>query len=114
MDKKLEKLKNMGCNIDDALERVLGDEELLLSCIQMVINDPCYTTLAESLAQNNVATAFDAAHTLKGIIANTGLTPLYLIIEKIVEPLRAGHSENLLPYYEKLIAETEIIKQIIE
>ena len=54
----LEKLRAWGCDLDGALERFLGDEELYKSCLPMVAEDEAfdglkavsYTHLAEETA----------------------------------------------------------------
>ena len=110
----LTKLKNWGCDVDGAMERFMGDEELYASCLQAVVNDKAYGALYDALMENNCQKAFDSAHTLKGVLANMGLTPMYQIVVEIVEPLRAGNMENLLPKYEILVGANEQLRSIIE
>ena len=71
---------------------VLGQ---LVPDITQVSIDPAFETLGRALDEENAADGFDAAHSLKGILANTGLTPLYNTIVRIVEPLRAGKVNGL-------------------
>lgn len=99
----LERLKQWGCDITGSLPRFLEDQEFMLDCIVEVSEDPAFETLGEALMQNNTEKAFEAAHTLKGILANTGLTPLTEIIVTIVEPLRRGNGEGLMQPYAALI-----------
>ena len=49
----------------------------------------------KAFKKGDTATAFDAAHTLKGVLANVGLTPLYNTTVEIVEPLRVGCTDNV-------------------
>ena len=42
-----------------------------------------------------MTSAFEAAHTLKGVTGNMGLTPLYDAVCTIVEPLRTGRTGGL-------------------
>ena len=68
--------------------------------------DPAFAGLGEALAAKDVDTAFRHAHTLKGLIANMGLTPLYDLAVQIVEPLRAGQcQEELSGLYQRLMDE---------
>ena len=46
----LEKLRAWGCDLDGALERFLGDEELYKSCLPMVAEDESFDGLKEALA----------------------------------------------------------------
>ena len=113
MNDKLLKLTYWGCNIQAALPRFLEDEEFMLECIAQVSVDPAFESLGRFLDEENVAGAFDAAHTLKGILANTGLTPLYDIIVRIVEPLRAGKSEGLKTEYALLLNQREQLRRLL-
>ena len=97
MDRKLERLRDWGCDVDGALERMLDDEEFYLECLSMLMEDEGFDALSAALEQGDVSTAFDRAHALKGVLANLGLTPLFEQVEKIVEPLRAGIMDGLLP-----------------
>lgn len=103
MNETLQQLEAWGCNIQGALPRFLDDEAFMLECIVQVSEDPAFETLGDFLAKNKVKQAFDSAHTLKGILANTGLTPLYETIVQIVEPLRTGSAQGLMPQYTKLL-----------
>ena len=47
----LEKLRAWGCDLDGALERFLGDEELYKSCLPMVAEDEAFDGLKEALAE---------------------------------------------------------------
>lgn len=111
MDTTLARLKDWGCDIDGALARTLGDEELLLYCIQQVAIDPAYQQLGQALDAGDVKAAFDAAHTLKGILGNTGVTPLYDIDVQIVEPLRAGHTDGTQDAYRDLMDQLAELKR---
>lgn len=52
--------------------------------------DGSYQLLLDSLASGNVAEAFRAAHTIKGVAQNLGFTALFTIAEEVTEVLRAG------------------------
>lgn len=59
--------------------------------------DQNFELLPEALRAGEMGRAFECAHTLKGMLANMGLIPLYDIVVRIVEPLRAGEPAELLP-----------------
>lgn len=113
MEQKLDALRAWGCDVETALERMLGDRELLLSCAQMVAEDAGFAALGAHLEAGAAAAAFDVAHSLKGITANTGLMPLYALVVQIVEPLRYGRCEGLLPIYQQLLKKREELEQIL-
>ncbi len=103
MSKKLEKLRNWGCDVDGALERMLDDEECLESCIDLVIEDENFKLLGDAILNNECKPAFEYAHALKGVLANVGLTPMYDVIFGIVEKLRADDMKGLDQEYALLL-----------
>ena len=113
MSKVLDALKDWGCDVEGAMERFIGDAELYEVCLKTVLADKSFAGLGEALNGGDVKAAFDHAHTLKGVLANMGLTPMYDITVRIVEPLRAGNSDNLLPVYEELIQAKEKLAGIL-
>ncbi len=113
MEDVLKSLKDWGCDVSGAIERFMDDTELYMTCLKTVVTDPAYTKLGEALAEKNIKEAFDQAHTLKGVLANMGITPMYEIITEIVEPLRGGCCDSLEPAYGELIAANEKLKKII-
>lgn len=112
-DNIFQDLKNWGCDVDGAMERFLEDEELYLSCLQMVVSDSNFEKLGTALREKNIEQSFDCSHTLKGVFANLGLTPMLHLSEQIVEPLRKGSEENLWGQYEALLSANEQLKTIL-
>ena len=114
MEAILEELKQWNCDIDGAMARFLDDIELYITCLETVVTDSAFGKLGEALAEENVSVAFDSAHTLKGVFANMGLTPMLRIVECIVEPLRDGIIEDLMTDYHRLVEANEYLKDILE
>jgi hypothetical protein len=114
MKDTLAQLAAWGCDTKGALARVLDDRELLLSCIGQVAEDPAFEVLGKSLQSERIREAFDAAHTLKGIIANTGLTPLYAPVVAIVEPLRTGETAGTADAYRQLLEKRAELRNILK
>lgn len=50
---------------------------------------------------------------MQGVLANLGLTPIYDIVVRIVEPLRAKSAEGVMEEYEKLLAARERLEKTI-
>lgn len=114
MSTLLEALKDWKCDVDGAMERFMGDEELYRTCLNAVLSDKSFAGLGAALKEDGVKEAFDHAHTLKGVLANMGLTPMYDITVRIVEPLRKGSAEQLLPVYEELMEAKEYLGKLLE
>ena len=113
MNPTLLKLKNWGCDMDGAMDRLLQDEELLLSCIQQTAEDAAFDKLGEALRAGDAREAFEQAHMLKGVTANVGLTPLYSILCGLVEPLRAGSTAGVPEQYEQLLEKRVELRGIL-
>ncbi|MEF9921277.1 MAG: Hpt domain-containing protein [Anaerovoracaceae bacterium] len=113
MEKIIEELKKMQCDVEGAMERFLDDYDLYGVCLESLVSDPSFVELGVALSENDAEKAFENAHTLKGIIGNMGLTPMLKIVEQIVEPLRKGELDGLMPLYDQLILENKKIKALI-
>ena len=86
---QLNKLLSLNVNIDETLERFVGNENLYLKCLGKFINDTNYQSLKASIESNDVTASFEAAHALKGVSANLGLSDLYREVAEITEVFRA-------------------------
>ncbi|MDD2647513.1 MAG: Hpt domain-containing protein [Eubacteriales bacterium] len=113
MSRQLEDLRAFGCDIDGTMERMGDDEEFYMECIQDIIADPYFDSLGTALKAGDVKLAFDAAHTLKGVFANVGLTPLFEQTVRIVEPLRKGQRDGLDAEFDKLMQLKARLEEIV-
>lgn len=66
----------MGADYEDVFARLRKDERIQKFLLK-VMNDKSYDLLCSSLESGDMAEAFRAAHTLKGVCQNLSLTPLY-------------------------------------
>lgn len=83
---------NFGGDYDNVLRR-LGKEELIKKILGMLLKDDNMQLLHSAISENDLDTAFRAAHTLKGIYMNLCLTPLICDMSELTELLRA-HINN--------------------
>ena len=113
MSALLDELRNCGCDVEGALARFLNKEDFYAKCFKKFLDDPAFSALDEALKAKDAETAFRHAHTLKGLTANMGLTPLYDIVVQIVEPLRGGlYDDGLLDVYDTMMKELETYRRI--
>lgn len=103
MSQWITQLSEWGCDTEGALSRTLGDEAFYAECLTELSEDACFEKLRCALEQKKTTAAFDAAHTLKGLFANLGLTPMFDCVVTMVEPLRNGQVEHLEPAYARLM-----------
>ncbi len=85
----IEKLKALGCNTEEGLKRCLGDEDFYLEFIPQALERSRYEKLGNLIEEKRLDEAFEAAHALKGILANLSLEPLLAPVLQITELLRS-------------------------
>ncbi|MBR2280548.1 MAG: Hpt domain-containing protein [Ruminococcus sp.] len=92
----IESLKEFGADTETGLNRCLGNTDFYLSLVKMALDDQSFSNLAAAIATNNLDSAFEFAHALKGVYGNVALTPVYEPICELTEHLR--NKENVDDY----------------
>ncbi|MEG0780829.1 MAG: Hpt domain-containing protein [Oscillospiraceae bacterium] len=105
----IRRLQDYGADTIGALERLVDDEALYSDCLQLFLRDEGFTALPEAIAHRDYSAAFESAHTLKGVAGNLGLTPLFVAICDIVEPLRRGEYGKLPALTDEVLAAREAL-----
>ena len=72
-----ETLSAAGININDGLERFMGNEALLTRFLKRFLEDSNYRTLLHAVSAGDQKQAMAASHTLKGICGNLSMTALF-------------------------------------
>ncbi|MFQ8599448.1 MAG: Hpt domain-containing protein [Oscillospiraceae bacterium] len=85
-----------GADYQTTMNRFMGNETLYLKLLDMLFRDTNLQRLGAALDANDLSDAFAAAHTLKGVVGNMGLTPLYSAVCAIVEPLRKREQRTII------------------
>lgn len=99
----IDKLEAWGCNVQEALERFVDDEELYITCMNLFVNDASFSALGDALKSQNYRAAFEAAHTLKGVAGNVSAGSLYEIIGSLTDKLRVNDYTGLDEDYQKIM-----------
>lgn len=108
---KIDDLKELGVDIEEALDRFMGNGALyekMLNKLTTAVKDvqvlPCFEA-------GDYKAALENAHALKGVTGNLSVTPLYKGYTEIVDELRADNPEkarkildDILPVQEQIIA----------
>ena len=98
-------LKQFGADVDDGLSRCMENEAFYFKLIGKVVEDKNFQALEDAVAAKDLDKAFDAAHSLKGVLGNLALTPVYEPVFEITELLRErkdiDYSEYLKTISEK-------------
>ena len=82
-------LRDFGANTAEGLGRCLNNEAFYLRLVNMALDDAGFAKLAAALESGDKKGAFEAAHSLKGVLGNLALTPLYVPVSEVTELLRA-------------------------
>lgn len=89
-NENVEKFHSLGVNLEETLERFIDNEDLYFRCLHKFKDDKNFDEMALAIENKDASMAFEAAHALKGVSANLGLTYLYEEIRVITEVFRAG------------------------
>ena len=97
-------LREYGANVQEGLERCLNDEGFYLEMVRMALDEEGFKRLSDAIEAGDKKSAFEAAHALKGVLANVALTPLYEQVSEVTELLRAkkimnAHKSRILVYF---------------
>ncbi|MEF9983823.1 MAG: Hpt domain-containing protein [Oscillospiraceae bacterium] len=110
----LGKLSQWGCDVDGALERCVNDEEFYIDCLKSFMTDVNFEQLDFDLKNKDFVGAFEAAHSLKGVTANLGITPLFDSISVLVDRLRNGFYEDNEKYYDAIYNDYHYFLNILQ
>lgn len=95
----IEKLREFGANVDEGLGRCLGNEEFYLKMVNMALQESSFDKLRDAVSSGDKKAAFEAVHSLKGVLGNLALKPLYDPAVEMTELLRAQRDAD----YEALL-----------
>lgn len=107
----IEELEEMGTNTGEALKRFLNNGALYEKMLKKLPDSMKGKQVMEAIEAGNIETAIEIAHTMKGVLGNLSITPLYEAYTKIVALLRQNDEEEAkrilkdsFPVEEQLIA----------
>ena len=86
----VEALKAAGIDVDDALKRFMGNENLLKRMLGKFLSDTTFSQLKSAIEEKDHEKMFRASHTLKGISGNLSLIVLYKKVSEQTELFRAN------------------------
>lgn len=89
-------------DLEGALHRFSGDEELYVKCLNKFLQDKSMQELGDALAEQSWNRAFTAAHALKGLAGNMGFVPLFHASAELVILIRAGRLQEIDASYMNL------------
>lgn len=95
--------ERMGGDYADVVSRLRTDERIKKFLLK-VAEDASFDNLCKGIASHDIAEAFRAAHTLKGVCANLSITKLQRSASAMTEVLRGktDYSDEFEPYLDKV------------
>ena len=109
----IDALKNYGANVEEGLGRCMGNETLFLRLVSIIPSEKNFVLLKENIEANDLVSAFEAAHALKGITGNLALTPLYEPIVEITELLRARTETDYSPLLSVILTKRKELEDLM-
>ena len=96
-------LKELGADTKDGMARCLNREDFYLRMVKMGIQSDGFEALASAVKAGDLDAAFEAAHALKGVMANLSLTPISKDVGEITELLRSRTLMDYGPLVDELL-----------
>ena len=110
----IENLRAFGADVDDGLGRCMNNESFYLRLVKMALADAGFEKLRDSLEKNDLNSAFEAAHALKGVLGNLSLTPLYVPTAELTEQLRGRSPGDYSALLDTILAEHARLSALAE
>lgn len=107
----LEELKDLGVDVDEGLDRVMGDKALYEMMMRMFADSADNDSISsKDFSETNLTMLIKYIHMLKDFTGNLAITPLFKIYTQIQVLLRTHQVAEAREEYEKLLpVQTEII-----
>ncbi|MBR2523709.1 MAG: Hpt domain-containing protein [Clostridiales bacterium] len=109
----IDDLKAFGADTDDGLKRCMGNEAFYLKLIGKALEDKSFADLQDALGRNDLNAAFEAAHSLKGVLGNLALTPIYTPVYEMMELLRNRNDIDYQPYMDRALEKKAELEALI-
>ena len=107
----VDSLKNMGADADEGVKRCFGNEEFYLKLVKNASREASFEKLYDALEAGDLDSGFEAAHALKGVLANLSLTFLLEPVKEVTELLRSKTVTDYKSYSDKI---KELQKSLVE
>lgn len=128
-DRYKQRLISIGVNLDDTLDRFMGNESLYEKFLLKFLEDKSFQQLEESIVflqsksfqyldndikSQKIHDSFMWAHTLKGIADNMGFDCLLKILSPMTEKLRNKNTEKIQEDMENLKEQYNVLSCMIQ
>lgn len=94
----IDALRQFGADTAQGLGRCMNNEGFYLRLVNMALADGNFEKLGQAVESGDKTAAFEAAHALKGVLANLALDPILAPVSEPTELLRAGRDADYSAY----------------
>ena len=109
----IEGLRQYGANVEEGLTRCMNQEAFYIKLVEKVLLDPAFENLETTVKEKDLDGAFEAAHRLKGALANLALTPLLEPVSEMVELLRNRTEADYTPFLERIDEKKRELEEMV-
>lgn len=113
-EKMLEELEEEGAEVEDTIERLMGDQELYVEYLKKFPENQNICNLMDAIEKKDTDTAMKEVHTLKGVALNLGLLPLVDATMSMLLDFREGNPEEAMGQMDEVKEQFDLFKDIIE
>lgn len=110
----LDELRELDVNVDEALQRFMNKAELYEKMLKKLPPMMNGRQVLEAIDAGNIDGAIETAHTMKGVLGNLSVTPLYKAYTDIVALLRSNEPDEAKKILEESFPDEEKILACIE
>lgn len=109
----IDALQAFGADTKDGLNRCMGNEGFYLKLVAKVLEDRNFGVLEDALNRKDLDSAFEAAHSLKGVLGNLSLTPIYNPVQKLTELLRSRDEMDYTPFLREIAEKKAELEKLL-
>ena len=99
----IDSLRQFGANVSEGLGRCMNNEAFYLRMVRLSLAYVNFDKLLRAAEQNDLDAAFEAAHALKGVLANLARTPMSVPADELCEALRTRTPADYVPEARRLL-----------
>ena len=110
----MDALKKFGADTEDGLARCMNNQSFYLRLVGKVLEDKNFAALEQAISEGNLDAAFGAAHSLKGVLGNLSLTPIFEPVKEMTELLRAKKQVDYQPYLQVIGEKVAELRRLAE
>lgn len=103
-NERKQRLADVGIDVDDALNRFMGNESMFERFLGKFTADANYQKLLDALDAHDEEAALAASHTLKGVCGNLSMTKLFELLTDQVKAFRDGDFDGAAAMMDKITA----------